>query len=185
MTMPTFTDATVVHQASLNSLSTGVNNLSLLMTGVPAPRTYIPTSAAFINTNHSIPNSTDTIVTLDQAFSAVVNNDNMWVAGQNAFTIQTGGVYIAYAQLHFDLNATGVRALHILLNGTAVSNSVAAASDNALNVGEGNAFSARTPPMALAPGATLYLSAYQNSGGALNLTTVLSGTYMSVIRVGN
>ena len=43
MTMPTFTDGVVVHQAPLNALSTGINNLSTSSLGAPPPRSYVPT----------------------------------------------------------------------------------------------------------------------------------------------
>jgi hypothetical protein len=183
VTMPTFTDGVVVHQASLNALSTGINNIFLLMTGVVAPRTYVPTATAKINTPHLTANTTDTVITFDQAG---VNNDNIWTAGQQAFTIQTGGVYLAMAQANFTANNTGVRTCGILLNGTSVAaNSVARGSQKSPSATDLATFNAMTAPMSLAPGATLYFTCWQSSGGNLNLDNTLSGAFMSVIRIGN
>lgn len=182
MTMPTFTDGAFVRQATLNALSTGINNLSLLLTGVPAPRAYVPASTAKITSTKALANTTDTVITFD---SAGVNNDAIWTVGQQPFATKTGGVYIAWAQACFTANATGVRVAHILLNGTAVVNSIAAASEKAPSGTDLATINLETPPMYLAPGATLYFSAWQSSGGSLTLSPNTSGTFMSVVRIGN
>lgn len=180
--MPTFTDGVVVHATSLNSLSTGINSINSLLTGAVAPRAYVPTATANINTPHSLANATDTIITFDVAG---VNNDVLWIAGQQPFTVQTAGIYIAWAQACFTANATGVRTAGILLNGTSVaSNSVARASEGAPSGTDLSTMSLKTPPMSLSAGATLYFTAWQSSGGALNLDFVLSGSFMAVMRVG-
>jgi hypothetical protein len=181
--MPTFADSVVVHATSLNSLSTGINNLNSLLTGAVAPRAYVPTATASINTTHSTNNATDTIVTFD---ASAVNNDSMWVASVSQFTIQTAGIYIAWAQGCYTANATGIRTAHILLNGTSVaSNSVARYSQVAPSGTDLATMCMKTPPLSLAVGATLYFSAWQSSGGALNLDVGLSGTFMGVMRVGS
>jgi hypothetical protein len=182
--MPTFVDATIVHQWQLNRLASGISNLSLLLNGVAPPRTYIPAVSANINASQSIPNAADTTVVWN---TTGINNDAMWASALGSqLTLQTGGVYIARAQTHFAINATGTRACHIMLNGTnIIANSVAVTAVNAVGVSADTLFTAMTPPMRLAPGATLYLSVFQNSGGALNLITTLSGTSLSLIRIGN
>jgi hypothetical protein len=125
----------------------------------------------------------DTIVTFD---AAGVNNDTMWTAAVNHFTIKTAGNYIAWAQVHFAAAANGIRAGYILLNGTSVTtNAVAAGSRNPLNFGGGNFFCVVTPPMALAVNAQLYFSVFQNSGGNLNLDSSESGAFMGVVRIGS
>lgn len=182
MTMPTFTDGVVVHATSLNSLSTGINGISSLLTGAVAPRAYVPTATAFINTPHLTANATDTIITFDVAG---VNNDNIWTAGQQPFTVQTAGIYIAWAQANYTANATGVRTAHILLNGTSVAtNAVARGSIPAPSGTDLGTLCLKTPPMSLSAGATLYFSGWQSSGGGLNLDYLLSGTFMAVMRLG-
>lgn len=183
MTMPTFVDGVLVHAASLTSLATGVNSLNTLLTGAVAPRIYVPTATAMITGNKSISNNTDTVITFD---SNGVNNDNMWVASTNHFTIKTAGVYLGWAQCHFTAAANGYRACHIMLNGTSpTSNSVAAGARNPLNFGDGNYFTCVTPPLQLAVNATLYFSVFQTSGGSLALDATHSGAYMALVRIGS
>ena len=181
--MPTFATGAIVHQAQLNLLSAGVNNLSLILAGVPATRTYVPAAAANINASQSIPNAADTTVTWN---TTSINNDSMWSSGAaDHLLIQTAGVYVALARTHFTSNATGTRAAHILLNGTnIIANSVAVTAVNAVGVSADTIFTAMTPPMRLSVGAALYLSVYQNSGAGLNLLTSLSGTMLAAIRIG-
>lgn len=182
--MPTFADSVMVNAAVLNTVSTGINALASLRTGAVQPRAYVPICVASLTSTRSIPNNSDTLVTLQ---TAGINNDGMWSSGVAQLTIKTAGTYLAWAQTTFDANTSGVRASHILLNGTSVSaNAVAGASDNALTVAASiNQIMCRTPPLALAVNATLYLSVYQNSGGSLNVDSVVSGTFLSVLRIGN
>ncbi|MGH7743340.1 MAG: hypothetical protein ACREQ5_00760 [Candidatus Dormibacteria bacterium] len=183
MTMPTFTDGVLVHAASLTSLSAGVNSINSLLTGAVAPRLYVPTATATITSNTSIGNATDTIITFD---AAGVNNDTMWAAAVNHFTIKTAGVYLAWAQCQFAAAAGGIRAAYILLNGTSVvTNAVAAGFRNPQSFGDGNYFTVVTPPLSLAVNATLYFSVFQSSGAALNMTTTSSGAFMGLVRIGS
>lgn len=182
MTMPTFTDGSVVHAATLNSLSTGVTNLGTLITGTQP--LYTPCVSVFLDANTAIPNATDTLVTLP---AMAVNDDNMWVSSSNSLIVNTPGSYVIASQIHFDLAASGERFMHLLLNGTSVTaNCVAAASQNPNNNAgtEGNAMLCMTPVLALAVGATIYLSVFQSSGGPLNLTTIRSACNLGVWRVG-
>lgn len=180
--MPTFTDGTVPHAVNFNSLATGVNNLGTLITGTTP--LYTPCVSVFLAANVAIPNATDTLVTLP---AMAVNDDNMWVSSSNSLIVQTAGSYVAASQIHFDLAAGGERFMHILLNGTSVgSNCVAAASQNPNNNAgtEGNAMMCMSPVLALAANATLYLSVFQSSGAALNLTTIRSACNFGLWRVG-
>lgn len=181
--MPTFTDSAIVHQGQLNLLSAGINNLSLLAAGVVAPRAYIPAAAANINATQSIANATDQTVVWN---AASPNNDGMWASGAaDHLIVQSAGVFVGFARVHFASNGTGSRACHVMLNGTSIiANSVGVISVNAVGVSADTIFTCITPPMRLAAGAQLYLSVYQNSGGALNLLTTLSGTMLSAIRIG-
>lgn len=182
MTMPTFTDGVVVHAVDLTKLPTGINSLNSLLTGGVAPKAIIPTATARLNSTHSTANATDTVITFDVAG---VNNEAIWVAGQQPFTVVTAGVYVAWAQASYIANGTGIRTAHILLNGTSVgTNSVARGSEAAPSGTDLATFSLKTPPMSLAVGAQLYFSAWQSSGGALSLDFTLSGTFMAVMRLG-
>ncbi|MGH7743338.1 MAG: hypothetical protein ACREQ5_00750 [Candidatus Dormibacteria bacterium] len=183
MTMPTFTDGTVPTAANLNAIATGINNLGVLLTGVAATRQTIPTASAYINTTHSIPNNADTLVTFD---AATINEDNLWVPSVGWHTVNTTGVYVVWAQVDWDYNATGIRAAHVLVNGTSIpTNSVAAIAVNTSAVaGIGTASIAVSPPLSLASGVPVSLSVYQNSGVALNIIPNESGTSLTLIRVG-
>jgi hypothetical protein len=181
--LPTFVTGAIVHQADLNLLSTAINNLSLLASGVVAPRSYIPAVAANINASQSIANNTDQTVTWN---TSSVNNDTMWAAGAaDHLTINSAGVFVLWARIHFAANATGHRAAHIMLNGTSIiANSVAVTALAATGTSADSIFTCISAPVRLPLGATVYLSVYQNSGGALNLLTALSGTMLSAIRIG-
>lgn len=181
--MPTFVTSTFVHQAQLNLLSTGINNLSYLLTGVAATRNYIPAGSASINTSQTISNNQDQTVSWNVAG---LNNDVTWSAGApDHLTIVTPGVYIAWAQAHFAVNATGHRALHVMTNGTSIiANSVAVGAVTAVGVSADTILTALSPPMRLSAGATIYLSVYQNSGGNLNLLNTLSGSFLALARWG-
>lgn len=183
MTMPTFTTATVPTAANLNAVITGIRSLNSLLMGQASPATvYTPAVTAYVNVPHAVATGTDTVITFD---AITVNDDNGWVASNSQLTVHTAGIYIASAMAHFDPNATGERFIHILLNGTSVvSNCVAAASQDANNVGEGNAFTAISQPLSLAVGAQVYLSVFQSSGGSLNVDITLSGTALSLLRIG-
>lgn len=181
--MPTFVTASMVHQAQLNLLSTGINNLSLLLTGAVAPRSYIPAATASINTTQSIANNADQTVTWNVAG---VNNDVGWASSApDHLTVKSPGVYIAWAQAHFTSNGTGHRALHVMQNGTSIiANSIAVNAVPAVGASADTIFMAISPPLRMAVGAQIYLSVYQNSGGALNLLNTLSGSFLALVRWG-
>jgi hypothetical protein len=181
--MPTFTDGQFVRQAPLNTLSTGINNLSYLLAGAAATRSYIPAAAVKITSSQSIANSVDQTVTWN---TAGVNNDVMWSsAAPDHLTVVTGGVYVCMAQVHFAANGTGHRAAHIMTNGTSIiANSIAVTAMAAVGTSADTLFLCISPPTRLAVGAQIFLSVYQNSGAALNVLTTLACTALGAIRVG-
>jgi len=180
--MPTFTDSTVPTAANLTSLVTGISALGVLATGLAATRQVIPVASMYLNTTLAIPDTADTIASLP---AVTINEDNLWVPSVGHMTIQTAGIYIAYAQVNWDGNATGIRASHILLNGTAVANSVAACVGNPVTTaGVGTCQALITPPMSLAHNAQVYLSVFQNTGAPLNLIPNESGTSLTILRLG-
>lgn len=182
MTLPTFLDGVLVNAAALNSLSTAVTNLNVLLTGANPPRAYVPTVTAHVTSAPSISNNSETVLTMG---AADINNDGMWSSGVNHFTVQTAGTYTAWAQVRFVANGTGYRGGHIMLNGTTPSsNAVAAFTESGINSGDGNQHVCITPPLALSVGAALYFSVIQTSGGSL-ATSIADGTiFFSAIRIG-
>jgi hypothetical protein len=181
--MPTFTTGAIVHQADLNLLSTGINNLSMIWAGVVATRTYVPACTASLTGTQSIANATDQTVSWN---TASPNNDTMWSSGSpTKLTVVTAGVYVLAARAHFVSNGTGTRAGHIMTNGTSIiANSVAVTAVNAVGVSADTIFTLVSPPLRLPVGTTIYFSVFQNSGGALSLSNTLGGTMLSAIRIG-
>lgn len=181
--LPTFVAASMVRQANLNALSTGLNNLSLLASGLVVPRSYVPAVGVNTNANQSIANNVDQTVSWN---AASVNNDVMWAVGApDHLTIKSAGMFIFWARAHFVSNATGHRAAHIMVNGTSIiANSIGVTAVSAVGTSADTIFTCITQPTLLPAGATVYLSVYQNSGVALNLLTTLSGTMLAAIRIG-
>jgi hypothetical protein len=180
--MPTFTDGTVPTAANLNTVATGINNLGVLLTGVAATRQTVPAASAYINTTHAIPTAVDTLVAFD---ATTINEDFLWTPS-NGFQVNTAGIYVVWAQINWDYNATGVRAAHVMVNGTSpTTNSVAAGSGNtSVSAGVGTSFLCVSPPLSLAVNATVAVAVFQNTGGPLNLIPNESGTVLTVMRVG-
>jgi hypothetical protein len=181
--MPTFTNGSIPLAASFNALVTGINNLGALATGLAAVRQVLPMSSMYLNTTLPVTSGSDSVVSLP---AVSVNEDYLWVPSVGHMTINTAGVYIAWAQVNFDYNAVGIRAGHITLNGTNIStNSIASGSGNTnVTAGTGTAFLMMSPPLSLAVGAQVYLTVFQNTGANLNLIPNESGTSLSLIRVG-
>lgn len=179
----TFADSAAMHQWWLNTFSIQVNNMGLLLTGGLPPRAYVPMVATKLTSAVSIPNATDTVLSMN---SATVNNDTMWASGVPAqITIQTPGLYQVCGQVTFDPNGTGVRAAHILFNGQQIWNSIAAFSQVGVNFGDGNVIPVTTMPLQCVVGTTFYLSVFQSSGGSLNVNTQDSGTFFNAVRIGD
>jgi hypothetical protein len=180
--MPTFTNGTVPTAANLNAIATGINNLGTLLTGVAATRQTIPTASAYINTTHAIPTGVDTLVSYD---AYTINEDFLWTPS-NGFEVNTAGIYVIWAQINWDYNATGVRAAHVMINGTNPTvNSVAAGSANtSISAGVGTAFLCVSPPLSLIANTPINVAVFQSTGGPLNLIPNESGTSLTVMRVG-
>lgn len=181
--MPTFTNGTVPTAANLNAIATGINNLGVLLTGVAATRNVIPVASSYITATHPIGSGADNLAPFDATW---LNEDYIYVSSVGHPVVNTAGIYVAWAQINWDFNATGVRAAHITLNGTSVgSNSVAGGSELPVTTtGVGTAYMAISPPMSLSAGAAIYLTVFQSSGGNLNLIPNESGTNLTVLRVG-
>lgn len=168
MTMPTFTDGVVVHQGSLNSLSTGINNLNTTVTGAVAPRAYVPMVRLRRVNAQSIPNTANTQVSWD---TVDVNNDNMFTLVSPTFiTIQTAGSYALDVEWGWVNNTTGDRVIWGTKNGTSTTaNSVCTDEQHGVSLitGRGNTMHIATVLPNCVVGDTFFTLVFQNSGGAL------------------
>lgn len=179
--IPTFTDGVPVHQGSLNALGSNILNLYNFTMGgfLNAPPLCIvsQTSAQSIGTNAFTP------VTFQ---SAVVNSPTMWVASvPGTLTVLVAGVYMITGQILWsNATATGGREADIAINGSAQANAIARS-----NAPGSTVLQVANNPTAfyrLGVGATIQMTGWQNSGGALStvvgvsvLTTSLSALWIS------
>jgi len=126
----------------------------------------------------SISDSTATVITFDaESFDVGTMHDN--ATNNTRLTIPSGGdgLYVVTAGVAFTGNATGVRALTLKLTGTAVSDTQDSSVAAATHIMQLSAIS-----LAVA-GDYFEVFAYQNSGGALNVVTGASVTFLSAVKV--
>jgi hypothetical protein len=97
--------------------------------------------------------------------------DPSGISTANGFTIATAGVYRIGANIRWAANATGQRVLYLQVNS---STYIAIASQQAVTGGNPTDMSIVTE-YALSAGDTVRLQAFQDSGGALNITA--AGNY--------
>lgn len=170
MTMPTFTDGTVVHQGDLNLLSTGINNLSTYSLGAVPPRAYIPTLKLRKNAQQSIPTNANTNVSWD---TIDVNNDSMFtLSAPTVITIQTAGSYIVDVEFGWELNSTGGRVLWVNKNGSnPAANGIGIdeqAATSGISTSRGNTHHIANMLPNCVVGDTFVVTVFQSSGGALH-----------------
>lgn len=125
-------------------------------------------------TVQSIPNATNTAVTLD-TLDANYNNA-LWVnSATTKFTIVNAGTYRLSGMVSFAGNATGVREAFFRVNGTTQLNTP-------VLPGNANVVTVAVPPtrIHLNAGDYVELCCYQNSGGALNTYATFGATYALV-----
>jgi hypothetical protein len=138
------------NQWSTTSGVTGVNNL------IVPPVVFVSRVA-----NQSIANNTDVAISWD---TQIIDNDDMWASGTN-ITVQTAGVYSVSLFVNYGLNSSvGVRENYIKKNGT--TQTTCTYMPNA-------SFSHNTALSGLvncAANDVITLNAYQNYGGAMNIT---------------
>lgn len=179
--IPTFTDGMLVHATDLNGLASNLTNL------------YNYTNASFISqrpcviakqtTGQSIPNAANTLVNFQ---SAAVNTDNMWTASvPSQLTINHAGIYLLYSQTRYGAVANNLAyavTTSLLVNGTAVpGNAVSTQAQIPPSVGAGTALMCISL-VNLAAGSTVFLNAWQATGGAaVTLDTAYGGTYIGAV----
>ena len=122
-----------------------------------------PSCRAYNNANISINNNTTTELTFnserwdtDEIHSTVTNTGRL--------TCKTAGIYSVFASVSFAANATGIRELRFLVNGSVTHGSVrlAAASSGKTNL-------VSTVQLSLAVNDYIEVQVFQSSGGNLNL----------------
>lgn len=124
----------------------------------------------FHNTSQSIPNNTVTVVTFNsERWDTDVIHDN--ATNNSRLTCKTAGVYDIGANVRFASNATGMRSLRLRLNGVT---DIAEENRTALS-GVATVFIVFTEYL-LAVNDYIEVSAFQNSGGSLNIEQ--DGTYL-------
>lgn len=187
MAMPTFTDGPVVHAGTMNTLSTGINNLSTYVLGAVPPRSYVPMVRLRRNNLQSIPNNANTSISWD---TIDVNPDNMFtLVSPTQITIQTAGTYAFDVEWGWAGSTSGGRVIWGTKNGTnTVANSVCTDEQNGITgpTGRGNTMHIATVLPSCVVGDTFFAVVYQNSGGALNSvgTSSTPASTLSMWRIG-
>lgn len=157
---------------------TGFSGKSLITDGSKAswglPAISTAACRVYNDAAQSVPDITNTLVSFNtELFDTDAIHDP---AAPTTLTCKTAGIYLITAQVNFDTNATGARTLQIKHNNTTIiaMNSVAGATR--VNV---------STVYRLAVNDFLIVVAYQNSGGALNITA--SSRYspdFSMVKIG-
>lgn len=179
-TIPTFTDGQIVHATDLNALGSNITNLfNYNQAGFQSQR---PCVIATQTTGQSIPVGANTLINFQ---SAAVNTDNMWTASvANQITIQHAGIYWVFSQTRYPSVTNALNysvTASLLANGTAVpQNAVTTASQIPASIGAGTSLIAASL-INLAAGATLFLNAWQSTGGAITLGTDYGSSYLGAI----
>lgn len=150
------------------------DNLAAIVAAQPL---IIPAARVTHDANQSIPNSSATAIAFN---TETLDTDTMHDNSTNntRLTCKTAGIYSIFAQARFASNATGDRILAIVLNGTTtlVNQRVPAVNGNVTSLNVYTEYS-------LAVNDYVEATAFQNSGGALNvqsdgvLTPVLGMSY--------
>jgi hypothetical protein len=151
----------ITTQRQIDQLAHDVERLRKADTALTGVRARIYNSA-----NESIPNSTVTTVTWN---SNRYDPTNMGDA--NGYTIVTPGAYHVGAGVRWAANATGQRVLYIILNGATflkINAQQAVTGGNPTDMGVETVYE-------FVAGDTVRLQAFQDSGGALNITA--AGNY--------
>jgi hypothetical protein len=139
--------------------------------------------ASVASATQSLPNNTSPTILLDTASTTPTTgtyDPNSWFSNANdRITIGQDGFYAVSANIAFAANATGRRAVNIIVNGADAGGIQVLASP------AGSTILAVSTNLYLAAGDLVTMSAVQQSGGALS-TVVVAGVYpaLSVGRIG-
>lgn len=173
-----FTDGILVRQGDLNNVSANLDTLTQLTLGKPAASgvSSKPMVLIRLTSNLTVINTSDQLVNWQ---ARDYDTDNLWVPSvPNRFTIQTPGKYVARAGATW-VAGGGIRNTRIYVNGLSYANSIAVYQGNAAS-GVETIYTITSAPVALATGAAVYFTSYQNSGGPLDMEPGSGGTWASL-----
>lgn len=179
--LPTFVDASVVHQADLNALVSNINVLALNTAGKQQAAQYLrPLCLIRLTATQNIATATTTLVNWG---IADVNSDNMWTGSQpTQMTVQTAGVYVlSFSSLFANglTTSNNPSEARIMVNGTSpASNTVACTTASIYN---GGWFVAATATVQLAAAATIFFAVTQSSGSTATLGTTFGASHGSAV----
>lgn len=124
-----------------------------------------PSCLAFNSGNQSIPNASETLITYD---SELYDTDTIHSTSSNTgrLTAKTAGKYSISLNINFANNSTNIRFASIRLNGTTL---IGAAASRAINDGAFRSYLSVSAQYILAVNDYVDSTAYQDSGGALNI----------------
>lgn len=134
-------------------------------------------SRVYHTLNQSVANNTPTVL----AFNSEVFNDSGMhnLAGDNSkLTCIAAGKYLIEANIYFDNNATGLREIDILVNGSPVATTQESA------ISGGGKASIISATLKLAVGDYVQMRVSQGSGSSLNIIANGFSPYFSAVRVG-
>ncbi len=136
---------------------------------IAASGLFVPMCRVNHNAAQSIANASNVVLAMNSEY---FDTDQMHdtVTTNSRITIQTAGKYVFFAAVAFDINATGNRGLHFLLNGA----TIIAIHRQAAISGDNTYMSLASIPYNFAAGNYVELVAYQSSGGALNVLSSAS-----------
>lgn len=166
-TPPTFASGDVLLASDLNLLGTGISEAQAILSGLGASGFRINRGS-----NQSIPDTTNTAISFT---SEIYDFGGWWSSGTTA-TVPAGAIPAGYttivaelvARAFFASNATGYRRIDILVNGSVVARKTVGANATAGTDDETTDF------VEVAAGDTITLEVTQTSGGALNVTALLT-----------
>lgn len=149
-----------------------------------ALRDSAPAVTVYRNSNLSLTNNTETVVTWS---AAADDNDVMWAGGApTRLTCKTAGLFLGTSGVWFAANATGQRYGYLRKNGSGgVGNAGIKSAIRGANAAAASTTLELPFFVQLAVNDYIELIVYQDSGGALNVIGVgVESTSLSLLRVG-
>jgi len=159
----------------LNSLSNAeTSEVRRIVTTLTAPHACAVVRAS----SQSINNTTSTQINFLAGATVVVDTDGMFDTSSPAkLTVKHQGLYLLGAHVTWANNGTGRRDLYIDVNSSSI---VADRRDTATGLGTAQSVSTM---VSLDVGDVIEMTVYQDSGGALDATTVGGGPKLWVVRL--
>lgn len=165
--VPTVSTGDVYTAAAHNVVAQNINNMR-----VP-PICRVSRVASL-----SVNNAADTDITFD---TEDIDTDGMFTASSTTITVQTAGIYLCTANVQWAANNTGIRLLYITRNAAANTYAgVQACSMVAPGTASFNGLQSCSVVVSCSVNDTIKMLVYQNSGGALSVSTEASFDYTNL-----